>query len=895
MRVDPTVEPGVLRQCLAGAAIAAAGLAGCGGGGMTRSSSVPSPEIAEGVSWALAEQRAATLSNIRYAYRLTIPGQRETPIHGTLDTEFVWSDDDGRDLVIDFKDADTRVRALSANGTAVDWRVSHDHVVVPASALASGQRNTLAIEFTAGDDALNRNDAFLYTLFVPDRAHYSLPLFDQPNLKARFALTLDVPADWVAVANGFAPDPTPSSPASAAAAVYQFAPTQPISTYLFAFAAGDFQIETAERDGRTLRMFHRETDAEKVSRNRDAIFDLHAVSLVWLEDYTQIVYPFGKFDFVLLPPLQYGGMEHPGAIFYRESSLLLDESATQGQYLGRASVIAHETAHMWFGDLVTMNWFDDVWTKEVFANFMAAKIVHPSFPDVNHDLRFFLAHHDGAYSIDRSGGAHPIRQPLDNLREAGALYGPIIYDKAPIVMRHLERLLGEEPFRDGLREYLDTFRYGNATWPDLIRILDTRSSLDLAAWSAAWVEEPGRPLVDVTVDGVAAPAGAAQTPVRQSGGASVTLSQTDPDGRGRLWPQELELLLGYESGHVRIPASLSAATVSVAVAAERGAPRFVLPNAGGLEYGRFRLDEASRTTLLAELPELDDPLIRGIGWATLWDDVLDGNLPPGVWVDRLVAGLAAETIEQNTQRLLGYLQTTYWRLLNDEERSARVAGLEAALWSGMLDSGPPTLKATYFHAWRGVAWSPAGVRRLQRIWSGDEVVPGVSLSESDFIALAEELALRGVADLPELLDRQTARIENPDRLARFLFIRPALAPETDSREAFFRRLADPSEREREPWVADALAHLHHPSRAAHARQLIRPGLEMLEEIQRTGDIFFPSDWLRATLGGHSSAEAAATVREFLDTREGTYPPRLRQKVLQSADLLFRAAALSASR
>ncbi len=128
-------------------------------------------------------------------------------------------------------------------------------------------------------------------------------------------------------------------------------------------------------------MFHRETDAAKVARNRDAIFDLHAAALAWLERYTGINYPFGKFDFLLVPSFQFGGMEHAGAIFYNASGLLLDESATQNQKLGRASVIAHETAHMWFGDLVTMRWFNDVWMKEVFANFMAAKIVNPSFPD----------------------------------------------------------------------------------------------------------------------------------------------------------------------------------------------------------------------------------------------------------------------------------------------------------------------------------------------------------------------------------------------------------------------------------------------------------------------------------------------------------------------------------
>ena len=228
---------------------------------------------------------------------------------------------------------------------------------------------------------------------------------------------------------------------------------------LFRSVAGRFEEVAAERDGRPMTMFHRESDPAKVARNADAIFDLHAKALAWLEEYTTISYPFQKFDFVLIPSFQFGGMEHPGAVHYRSSTLMLDEAATRNQHLRRASLIAHETAHMWFGDLVTMKWFDDVWTKEVFANFMAAKIVEPEFPDVDHELRFLLSHYPSAYGVDRTPGANPIRQPLDNLNEAGTLYGAIIYQKAPIVMRMLERQVGKEAFRDGLGEYLETFSY----------------------------------------------------------------------------------------------------------------------------------------------------------------------------------------------------------------------------------------------------------------------------------------------------------------------------------------------------------------------------------------------------------------------------------------------------
>ncbi len=223
-------------------------------------------------------------------------------------------------------------------------------------------------------------------------------------------------------------------------------------------------------------MFHRETDAAKVARNRDAVFDLHATALAWLEDYTGIPYPFGKFDFVAIPSFQFSGMEHPGAILYNAASLLLDESATQNQMLDRASVIAHETSHMWFGDLVTMRWFNDVWMKEVFANFMAAKIVNPSFPQVNHDLRFLLAHYPARIrSIALPGPIRFVRRSRTSTKP-GSSTAPIIYQKAPVVMRQLEMIVGERAFRDGLREYLEAYAFGNATWLDLVRILDATNA-----------------------------------------------------------------------------------------------------------------------------------------------------------------------------------------------------------------------------------------------------------------------------------------------------------------------------------------------------------------------------------------------------------------------------------
>src|SRR5438034_3868028 len=419
-------------------------LPGCHGKDKITEPADPEP----GVSLALATERAQSIEALRYDLAFAIPVAPTAPITGKAVIRFN-AKDVTRPLVLDFSPGADYISSISVAGRPSHFRLVKDHIIIPSSELSS-EENAVEIVFRAGDASLNRSPDFMYTLFVPARAHLSFPCFDQPNLKARFSLELNVPQDWQAVANG-----AETFHESAQDRVrIRYAETQPIPTYLFAFAAGKFQVESAERNGRWYRMFHRETDAKKVERNKKAIFDLHASSLEWLERYTNIPYRFGKFDFVLIPSFQFGGMEHPGSIFYNAASILLDESATQNQMLNRATTIAHETSHMWFGDLVTMQWFNDVWMKEVFANFIAAKIVNPAFPNVNHDLRFLVSHYPAAYSVDRTAGTHPIRQELANLDEAGSLYGAIIYDKAPIVMRQLEKILGADRFRAGLQAYL---------------------------------------------------------------------------------------------------------------------------------------------------------------------------------------------------------------------------------------------------------------------------------------------------------------------------------------------------------------------------------------------------------------------------------------------------------
>jgi len=581
---------------------------------------------------------------------------------------------------------------------------------------------------------------------------------------------------------------------------------------------------------------------------------------------------------VLIPAFQFGGMEHPGAVFYNAGRLLLDESATQGQHLGRANLISHETSHMWFGDLVTMRWFNDVWMKEVFANFMAGKIVNPSFPDVNHELRFLFDNYPAAYDVDRTEGSNPIRQDLANLDDAGSLYGAIIYQKAPIVMRQLELLVGEDAFRDGLREYLNAHRFGNATWPDLIAVLDSRVPDDLAAWSRAWVEERGRPAIQTVLD------------VADRQIAGLTLRQDDPLGRGLTWPQRLDVLVGTRAGIREFGVTTDAAETAVD-AAGLPVPTWVLPVGRGLGYGFFDLDDGTLEALVTSLHLIRDPLTRGAALVALWECMLEDRVEPARMQNLLLTALPRETDELITERMLAYLAELFWRFTGADDRAALAGRIDSTLRGGLSRAGSASAKAAWFNALERVATTPNTVFWLEQLWRGDERIGGLPLSENDQADLALELAVREVETAGEILDEQLGRFTNPDRRDRFAFIMPAVSADPNERRNFFESLADVGNRRHEAWVLDAVRYLHHPLRASSSRQFVTPALALVREIQRTGDIFFPKRWADATLGGYQSVQTAAEVRAFIDQLPDDYPVRLRWVLLSSADPLFRAARL----
>ena len=826
----------------------------------------PIPE--KGISKQLALQRAATISDINYQLSFYIPEKLSESIYGHLWLNFELNTNTNP-LILDFNVPAGSVREIKfESGDPVKWKQVNGHLIIPATFLKKGH-NLFIIDFKAGDQSLNRNKEFLYTLFVPARASTAFPCFDQPDLKARFTLDLDIPEGWVATANG----KQTGFQLREQRSIVTFETTQPISTYLFSFVAGKFKTITQEHNDINYRFFYREADSLKMKRNSDLIFKQVFMSVDWMEKYTGIKQPFGKYDFIAIPSFQYGGMEHPGAILFNAQRLILGESATQEDELNRSNLIAHETAHLWFGDLVTMKWFDDVWLKEVFANFMADKIVNPMFPAMNHPLNFLLAHQTRAYAIDRTQGANPIEQTLNNLDDAGALYGNIIYHKAPVVMDQLEQLMGADSLQHGLQKYLQAYRLGNATWDDLISILGNFSTKDLKTWSNVWVKEPGMPhyIVSSTQS--------ADQPFR------ITVNQTDPSSKNRIWPQNLTVTMYGKSGQASQEIFMDKASAVIPPGTVE--PLYILPNSTERGYGYFELDPKSTAYLLKYIQTIPDPLLRGTAWLSLHEMMINNKITSTDYFNTLCASLKGEKEEQLINFLVADIQMTFWKYLDHVQRNTVSESLSDMLLIMLNTTEKKSLKTTFLKAFIYTTQNnDKGRDTLYAMVSGKYRIPGMKLTEYDYRMIACELSLLNHPESRNVLAALIDRIKDKDLKDRFIYVLPSLSNNNEERDLFFKKLADPKMREHEPWATEALGYLNHPLRESISEKYILPGLNLLEEIRSTGDIFFPVDWLNALLSNHSSPEAAKTVRTFLK-KHPNYPPDLRMKILQSADNLLR--------
>jgi len=863
---------------------------------MTTNAQTNEALTAEGVSRELARHRAARITDVRY--RLSIELTPGSPRFTGSEEITLKLADTAAPVILDFRDLDAAgkiiegtIRNVTVNSKpATGLSQKNGHIILPAKLFKVGE-NSIKLNFESGVATANRpviryNDQedgseYIYTLFVPMDASLAFPCFDQPDLKARFRLSAETPFDWQVISSGnrTVSFGVPYSPLR----FHGFEWTNPISTYQFAFAAGpfkEFKVAGAAIIQASVpkRFYVRKSKQQRAQEELPEVARLTDEGMKYFVEFFGHEFPFTKYDQVLLPGFAYGGMEHAGATFLREDAILFRTTPTKSDKYGRASLVLHELAHQWFGDLVTMRWFDDLWLKEGFANLMAYHAMAQIYDPAQMWRRFYQSHKPVAYGIDSTKGTTPIYQEVRNLKDAKSAYGAIVYQKAPSLLRALSFVIGEEKFREGVRLFLKEHAYANAEWSDLIAACERASGQKLAAWADAWIKRRGMPQIDVTMN------------CNDGKIARLELTQRDVLGEGGVWPIKTELLLAYDGeAAIKIPASFDTAQTTIVEAVGKRCPAYVFANSGDYGYGRFLLDARSRQAVMERIGKTDDVLLKTMLWGALWDSVRETELNPSDFIALVLKTLPTETDEELTQTLLGRTGTAFQRYLSSKQQLDIAPRLESLCFDRMTKATELGLRITYFRAFRSVTTTAQARQHLKDILTGKLVVPGVEIKPLDRWQIIRVLLANSDAEAMTLLEAERIR-DKSDDAKKQAYVAEAARADAETKRRYFDDYTN-NKAVAEDWIEASLGAFNSSNQSALTRAYLKPALTALPQVKRERKIFFVLAWLNAFIGGQHDKTALDEVREFLRTNK--LDRDLELKVMEVMDELERTVKIRA--
>lgn len=955
------------------------------------------PPLETGVSQSLAKWRAAHYSDVRYKLNITL--EKGAPLmRGTIEVSVKLTDEGAKnDLVLDWRttqfanDKDKPfaelvkvnekiVKETAPNGV-FDYQINKEHLVISKKYLKTGE-NVLQIKFaspikTSGSAItryVDKEDGaeYIYSLFVPSDASTAFPVFDQPDLKARFSLTVDAPSGWKVISNSIASSLIVEGKFGSQfgrtfkGAGHFFEETKPISTYVFAFAAGNFEeilekdfvtaSEELVKEGKKTKIgenefyldddvrkrtgthiFVRKSQAEKFKQHSAEVFRLNREGVKFLESYFDYKFPFPKYDLVLIPEFPFNGMEHAGATFIRESSIIFPTEPTKNDYVSRANVMFHEAAHQWFGDTVTMKWFDDLWLKEGFAEFMAYKTLEKVMPEYNAWKIFYERNKQAAYLTDSTRGTTPIYQEIPNLSSAKSAYGNIVYRKAPSFLKQAEFLLGEKEFQIAVRAFLKKHEFANAAWEDLVEELRTHTNYekntkrDLRLWASNWIKQRGLSKIELSFFRTFSD----RKPF-------CIAEQENVLNEKSWWESRFRALIILKDGKRGILGCFTMKTElgfynskssQVAGLMEKYEYEAVIPNYQDYGYGIFLLDKKSRNYILKNIQNEKDDFLRSMMWGSLWDSVREGELDPQEYVTLVIKNLNVETDESTIQTLLGRTSTamnyyiksadnmsvppasaggeTPKNTASDTNKSVRNADskpsahadgtdknddlsrrLEDLLIEKMQNAPTVGQKITFYRAFLNTASSEKARKILKSFLLDDKVdisrTQGFQIKTKDKFDIVTRLLILGDKHAPQLL-AELEKSETSDEAKRYAYAAKAGIGTAENKAKYWKDFVNNKETS-ESWIEAAFISFNSPKHSDLTLPYLEKALAELPNLKRNRKIFFVNGWLSAFIGGQKSEEALKIVNKFLADNPNL-DKDLRLKILENSDTLERAVKI----
>ncbi|MCL2733080.1 MAG: aminopeptidase N [Actinomycetia bacterium] len=695
-----------------------------------------------------AQERARLLSVDAYAIELDLSGAQDGGTFRSVTTVTFEAREAGStfiDLVA------PTVREVVLNGTALDPAEVFEDSRIALRDLPAGPSELRVVAdcaYTNTGEGLHRfvdpvdKQAYLYTQFeVPD-ARRVFASFEQPDLKATFAFTVKAPEGWTVISNSPTPEPT-------ADGVWVFEPTPRISTYITALIAGPYTAvhSTWEGDGRSvpLAIYCRPSLAEHL--DADEIFAVTRQGFDWFEEKFDYAYPFAKYDQLFVPEFNAGAMENAGAVTIRDQYVFRSK-VTDAAYEVRAETILHELAHMWFGDLVTMEWWNDLWLNESFATYtsIACQSHAPGSKWPHAWTTFANSMKTWAYRQDQLPSTHPIMAEINDLDDVLVNFDGITYAKGASVLKQLVAYVGMDEFFAGVQAYFKRHAWGNTRLSDLLGALEETSGRDLKTWSKAWLETAGinvlRPEITVDADGVLTSFAVRQEAPALPAGAK---------GEAVLRPHRIAIgAYDLQDGRLvrtrRVELDVDGEVTAVPELTGVRRPDVILLNDDDLSYAKVRMDEQSLATVRDHLGDFTESLPRALVWASAWDMTRDGELATHDYLELVLHGIGKESD-------IGVVQSLHRQVKLALDLYADPARREAALtrWTGAalehLTAAAPGSdhQLAWARAFAATARTPEQLDVLQGLLDGSRTFEGLQIDTDLRWALLARLAATGRA------------------------------------------------------------------------------------------------------------------------------------------------------
>ncbi len=701
-----------------------------------------------------AQERFGVISVQSYAVALDVTTGPET-FRSTTTVKFT-----ARGGSKTFIDAiTTRVHSVTLNGTSLDPQAVSDNVRIQLEGLVEHNTLTVVADFayTNSGEGLHRfvdpvdDEVYLYSQFeVPDSRRV-FAVFEQPDLKATFQFDVTAPANWAVVSNS--PTPVPVSTGSTSA-TWSFEPTPIISSYITAIIAGPYQAVHSELTSASGRIIPLGIFARKSLfgfLDADYIFEKTRQGFAYYEDKFGYPYPFAKYDQLFVPEFNAGAMENAGAVTFTET-YVFRAKVTDAIKERRVVTILHELAHMWFGDLVTMKWWNDLWLNESFAEWASTIATAEATEWTEAWTTFQAMEKSWAYRQDQLPSTHPIVATINDLEDVQVNFDGITYAKGGSVLKQLAAWVGIDAFFAGVGAYFRKHEYGNTELKDLLAELEITSGRELDGWAAAWLETAGvntlKPEIEtddagtITAFRVAQTAAADYPTIRPH---RLAIGFYTLDGGSLTRTHRVELDLPAEAG----------SDIHELVGLER--PDLVLLNDDDLAYAKIRLDDVSFTTALAHLSDIEDPLARALVWGSAWDSTRDAEASASDYLDLVLAHIADETESTTIRLTLSQLIQTARTYVAPEKRDAAILRVGDALWSLAQDaSAGSDAQFQFVKFFANVVSTPEHGATLAALLDGSVKLGGLDIDTDLAWELLEGLVLLGQAGEDEI----AAALEN---------------------------------------------------------------------------------------------------------------------------------------